>query len=329
MLHITSLIFLCILIFSAGTARAAVEFIYPAPSTWVGNCGHLILRLNQLDLTAIRVTVNGLASDMIDVGSPEYRKLFSDFFIAQAVWDTGKNSIQVDLFKGGQKIESATAEIYYVPSDSSTQAPPEFMPNTMHLPEKEVQCAPCHNMNPTPAQMNSNVEKENPCFVCHKKMLTTKYVHGPAGTYSCGYCHSVKWNPKYAVPKQGAPLCYECHADMAEQMKKKKFIHGPIEAGMCQACHDSHGTQNEFQLIKPVNELCLSCHGHIRNQFHVVRSTTGGGHPLSGKPDPLKKASGKELSCISCHNPHAGNVRYYFIKDAEDRMALCQTCHNK
>ena len=324
-----SIILLCLLLFANSAAFAAVDFIYPAPNTWVKSTGHLIVKFNQTDLTNVRVTVNGLASDLIEVGSPEYRKLFRDFFISQAIWDSGKNSVLIDLFLGGQKIESANANIFYVPPSSSLQPPPEFTPVSMHTPEKERLCVSCHNLNPTSAQMNSNMENDNPCVSCHKKILNAKYVHGPAGTYSCGYCHASKGIPKHAVPKRGAALCYECHADMSVQINKRKYIHGPIEAGMCEACHDSHGSPNESQLIMPINELCLSCHGHIRTQNHVVRTTSGEGHPYKDKPDPSKKRSGKTMSCISCHSPHAGDVRYYFVNNDEDRLNLCQMCHNK
>lgn len=309
-------------------AYAAIEFVYPGNNTWVGRSGHIILRLNQLDATSIKVSVNGLSSDPIDIGSPEYRKLFQNFFIAQALWDPGVNRIQVDLYNGGQKVDSLSSSIFYAPNITET-APPEFSPVLLHVTDKERLCQSCHILNPTPAQMNSSSEKDNPCYGCHKKMLTSKYVHGPAGTYSCGYCHASKGNPKHSIPKRGASLCYECHADMQSQMKKKTFIHGPVEAGMCDVCHDPHGSQNESQLLKPINELCLSCHGHIATQVHVVRTLNGGGHIVSGKVDPAKKGSGKMMSCISCHNPHGGMVRYFFVNNAEDRMLLCQMCHNK
>ena len=314
---------------TVATSMAAVDFIYPAPNSAVTSSGHLIFKFNQTDLTTIRITHNGVVSEPLDVGSPEYRKLFKDFLIAQSLWDVGANKIVVDLFRGGQKLETAGMSVFYLPEGGAQKIPPEYAPIAMHRLEKEALCQSCHNMNPTPAQMNSNVEKDNPCYACHKKMLSVKYVHGPAGTYSCGYCHTSKGEPKHAVPKRGATLCYECHADMANQIKKKKFIHGPIEAGMCEACHDPHGSQNESQLRKPINEICLSCHGHIRNQTHIVRTTTGEGHPLTGKPDPSKKGTGRQLSCISCHNPHGGDVRYYFTNNADDRMMLCQMCHNK
>ena len=329
MLKRLTLMLLLATVLNAAAVHAAVEFIFPAAHSWVNRSGHMIIKFNEHDLTGVRITVNGVASDVLEVGTPEYRKLFQDFFIAQAIWDDGLNKLQVELFRGGQKIETTATDIYFVPEGNNRQAPPGFAANTMHVPTLEQQCVACHNMNATPAQMNSNVAKNNPCFRCHTKLVNFKYVHGPVGTYSCGYCHSSKGTPKYAVPKQGAALCYECHADMAVQMKQRKYLHGPIEAGMCEVCHDSHGSQYESQLIKPTNELCLSCHGHLRNRIHVVRTTMGEGHPLKGKPDPLRKISGKEMSCTSCHNPHGGQVRYFFVGNPEDRMALCQLCHNK
>jgi predicted CXXCH cytochrome family protein len=324
------LIYILIIAASIETiAWGAVEFIYPPQSSVVTAPGHLILKFNQIDATSLRITHNGVVGDPVEVGSPEYRKLFHDYFIAQALWDPAVNRMVVDLFNGGQKIESAGISVFYAPEGADQKPPPEYTTTTLHRPEKELLCQPCHVMNPTPAQMNSSVEKNNPCYICHKKMLAVKYVHGPAGTYSCGYCHSSKGSPKHAVPKRGAALCYECHADMAVQVKKKKFIHGPIEAGMCDACHDPHGSDNEGQLLKPINEICLSCHGHIRGQVHVVRVSGGETHPLSGKVDPSKQGSGRQMSCISCHSPHGGNVRYFFTNNAEDRMTLCQVCHNK
>jgi predicted CXXCH cytochrome family protein len=316
-------------IVSAPAAWGAVEFIYPSPNSSVTSSGHLIFKINKNEVSSLRITHNGLVGDPVEVGSPEYRKLFQDFFIAQSLWDPGVNKLVVDLFNGAQKVESASLSIFYAQEDSNQKIPPEYVPVSMHRSEKESQCQACHEMNPTSAQMNSSVEKNNPCFICHKRNLAIKYVHGPAGTYSCGYCHASKGTPKHSVPKRGSALCFECHSDMSVQFKRKKFLHGPVEAGMCEACHDPHGSQNESQLVKPVNELCLSCHGHIRTQKHVVTVSGGTGHPLSGMDDPSKKSSGRKMSCVSCHNPHAGDVRYYFVNNADDRMKLCQMCHNK
>jgi predicted CXXCH cytochrome family protein len=313
---------------SAPVAWGAINFIYPSPNSAVTSSGHLIFKLNQSEISSLRITHNGLVGEPVDVGSPEFRKLFQDIFIAQSLWDPGVNNLVVDLFNGGQKIESAPLSVFYEPVDGGHKVLPEYAPVALHRPEKERFCTSCHVMNPTPEQMNSSNEKNNPCIVCHKRMLAVKYVHGPAGTYSCGYCHDSKGTPKHSVPKRGAALCYECHSDMEAQLRKKKFLHGPVEAGMCEACHDPHGSQNESQLLKEVNDLCLSCHGHIRTQVHVVRIQSGESHPLKGKSDPAKKGSGREMSCVSCHSPHGGTVRYFFVNNSSDRMQLCQMCHN-
>lgn len=318
-----------IVLAGASASWGAIDFIYPSPHAAVTSSGHLIFKLNQSEVSSLRITHNEVSGDPVDVGSPEYRKLFQDFFIAQSLWDPGVNRLVIELFNGGQKIETAALSVFYAPEDGNQKVPPEFTPITMHQIEKERLCQSCHVMNPTPAQMNSIVEKNNPCYVCHKRLMTAKFVHGPVGTYSCGYCHSSKGSPKHAVPKRGAALCYDCHADMSVQMKKKKYIHGPVEAGMCDACHDPHGSQYESQLLKPINELCLSCHGHIGKQKHVVIVSGGQGHPLGGKNDPSRKGSGRQMSCISCHAPHGGEVRYFFVNNVDDRMSLCQMCHNK
>lgn len=318
-----------ILMISATAAMAAVSFVYPAPNSWVERSNYLILKLNNSEITGVKINVNGVPGDLLQVSSPEYRKAFQDLLIVQPVWDRGRNEVSVEAYIGKDRAETAQALIYYAPPGDSATPPPEFSRYVFHLPDSELRCVSCHAMEPSATQALSTGEKESPCIGCHKRMLNVKFVHGPAGTYSCLYCHKEKASPKYTVPKREAALCNECHDDKAAEFAKKKFIHGPIAGGMCEVCHDSHGSANYGQLKAPVNELCLSCHESVRRIPHVVRTTTGEGHPVSGRKDPSAPKSGREMSCISCHNPHAGNVRYYFQNDSPDRFQLCQMCHNK
>ncbi len=157
--------------------------------------------------------------------------------------------------------------------------------------------------------------------------MNVKFVHGPAGTFSCSYCHSLTAKPKYAVTRRDAALCNECHADKAEGFKKRKYLHGPIDGGLCEVCHDSHGSPYPAQLRMPINELCLSCHAKIANEPHAVRTPKGEGHPLSGRPDISPKGKGRDISCVSCHEPHASDARHYFQSNEDDKMKLCQMCH--
>lgn len=318
---------LALLLFPVAATYGAVSFVYPQEMSWVKNADFLILKMNNPEITGVRVTVNGQASDILQIGSPEYRRAFRDFLILKSLWDPGKNDVSVECFTGPKKIETATTKIYLIPK-SDSQAPPEFKANRFHVATQEKLCMPCHNMNPTADQMAASLEK-NPCYGCHKNMLDTAFVHGPAGTFTCNYCHNLQGEPKYAVAKRDSALCNDCHAEKAAEFAKKKFIHGPVAVGMCEVCHDPHGSPYYAQLKAPVNELCLSCHEHVGKGVHVVRTPSGSSHPLSGVPDPSRAGSGRQMSCISCHNPHGGNVRYFFVNDAADRMLLCQMCHNK
>lgn len=319
---------LALTVLFSSSANAAMTFVYPADRSFVRKSDYLIIKLNSADTSGVKININSFDGDIYDVGSPEYRRAFRDLVIVQPVWDPGKNSVTVTSYKDGKQAEVATATIYYVAGKASS-VPPEFKEFVMHNGDQEKTCSPCHNMTPTATQAGSPDEKENPCFGCHKKMLTMKYVHGPAGTASCVYCHTLVASPKYSAKKRDADLCMECHADKTEEFGKKKFLHGPIAAGMCEICHDPHGSPYYAHLRQPVNQLCLSCHGQIDKQPHVARTTTGKGHPLSGRPDPSKARSGREMSCVSCHYPHGGDVRYFFLNDAQSRMDLCQVCHNK
>lgn len=317
------------LLASAATAFGAVTFIYPGPNTWVANSKHLILKLNSTEVTGVKIGVNGVVSDLLMVGSPEYRRAFQDFLIVQPVWDRGRNEVTVETFIGNNRAETVQASVYFAPNAEQSSIPPEFKPYPFHLPELEARCVGCHEMAPSSDQALSTLTKENPCIGCHRKILDVKFVHGPAGTYSCGYCHKDKAAQRYAVTKREAALCNECHSDKSAEFAKRKYIHGPIAGGMCEVCHDSHGSANYGQLKAPINELCLSCHEAIKKTPHVVRTTTGAGHPVSGAKDPSAPKTGREMSCISCHNPHASDVRYFFVNNAEDRLLLCQMCHNK
>jgi predicted CXXCH cytochrome family protein len=316
---------------SAAIADAAITFVYPQQKSWIKQQDHFILKLNSFDFTGVRVIINGVPSDILPIGTPEYRKEYQDFLIMRAQWDPGVNDVQVEGFKGAQRIEFVKTTIFFNAKKDPSAIPPEYGPNRFHVPESEKLCTPCHRMNPTQNQMmvGGNLDKSNPCFTCHRQMLQEKYVHGPAGTFSCGYCHAVQASPKYSVPKRDAALCNECHAEKGAEFKKRKFLHGPIDAGMCEVCHDPHGSPNPAQLKQPINPLCLSCHASIGETVHIVRTPAGKGHPLEGVPDPSKPQSGKEISCVSCHNPHSADVRYLFVNNAEDKMQLCQMCHNK
>jgi predicted CXXCH cytochrome family protein len=60
----------------------------------------------------------------------------------------------------------------------------------------------------------------------------------------------------------------------------------------------------------------------------------GVGHPVDRHPvsdvidpsDPTK--SRKKINCLTCHQPHASAKPNLLVKDQENNMAFCSSCHN-
>lgn len=313
----------------AGEGLGAIDVIYPQPRTWTDRSDHLVFRLNGLEYTGVRVTINGVDSDIFPIGTPDYRRAFQDFVILKPLWDPGKNTLLIEAFRESTVSDSVTAEIHYVPRRGNEPPPADTPRSIMHTPSREVACVACHLMNPTVEQVNRTTGKKNPCYGCHRSITTPSHVHGPVGTFSCAWCHALGGDPKYSTPKRDATLCGECHVETMKRVRGWKLRHGPVDVGMCEICHDPHGSEEPYLMRRPVNELCLSCHEDVAKGIHVVRTTRNESHPLSGKPDMNPNRQGLDIACISCHNPHGGDVRYYFQNNEEDRMALCQFCHRK
>ena len=97
----------------------------------------------------------------------------------------------------------------------------------------------------------------------------------------------------------------------------------------CWSCHDVHGTENNADLIKPAEALCLTCHGPES--------------PAGPRGTPLTRHtqhSAEKAQCIDCHMPSIArtisniNVRshtFRFISPMDsEKYGLpnpCTTCH--
>jgi predicted CXXCH cytochrome family protein len=62
----------------------------------------------------------------------------------------------------------------------------------------------------------------------------------------------------------------------------------------CFSCHDVHGTENNADLIKPANQICLTCHGP---------SSPNGPHTASIEEHTHHRAGSTGSDCVSCHMP--------------------------
>jgi predicted CXXCH cytochrome family protein len=196
-------------------------------------------------------------------------------------------------------------------------------------PALTMGCSSCHaglHAGEKPAP-KLTVAVPDLCFGCHDKAAFEKKApHAPVAGGMCVSCH----NPHAsAVPKLlRAPvpdLCFSCHDRNA---MAKKTVHASAAGGQCLVCHNPHGSDSAFVLTQLVEGHCESCHEEQASGRHVmIRVSPGDMHPVKGKADPLRP--GKELSCVSCHNPHVAGPGSQVAEKAKRPEAVCRQCHRK
>lgn len=255
----------------------------------------------------------------------------------------GLNSITITASKNNKLLEKVTLTIFRRSEiESSYKNPPsDFTKDLFHMNARK-ECSACHELTPKDADRTpvniatyselyfkdnlSYISKTSTCYSCHKKITSYPFVHGPASVWSCLSCHNSESIPKYSVKQPESDVCFGCHTEQKTEWKSKKIIHGPVNIGRCAICHSPHSAPNEYNLVKPIWDLCTSCHDDKKSGQHIV----GGmffkdGHPTKGKPDPVRP--GKELSCASCHNPHASDFPNLWALEAQGPFDLCLKCH--
>ena len=88
-----------------------------------------------------------------------------------------------------------------------------------------------------------------------------KSAHKVVADGDCEKCHDphASDNPANLLAK-GNDLCFGCHKELGDAIKKAKFKHSPVEQG-CLTCHGPHGSDKSVRLLKnAVPALCVNCH---------------------------------------------------------------------
>ncbi len=206
--------------------------------------------------------------------------------------------------------------------------------------------------HPVPLENNDPAQ----CASCHEEKTKGKSVHA-AIAMGCNTCHDVKVVEKEKTtvelvqPKN--ELCFTCHEKSADPVK-----HAPYEKGNCTLCHDPHQSDFDNHLRARTNDLCMSCHALDRpdvkwnpdtktvtllGEQTLTRSeymeakkigldkNNPKGHPMMGHPvsgtDPRDKNKKTELTCLSCHQPHASKATELMAKNARTPLDICGQCH--
>ncbi len=212
-------------------------------------------------------------------------------------------------------------------------APKEYNLKYFHNDANEAICMKCHDMsvNEVKNVAFENVKDSN-CYGCHNKITAKKNGHAPAVNWLCTSCHNgdvgrfnlkEKGKTKYTVPDPIDSVCFDCHKNNDKTWTKKRFEHAPVEGGRCNKCHNSHSSQYESFLRKDVWNLCTSCHKDKIEGTHIVKTFSKVSHPTRGVKDPSRK--GKNLNCISCHNPHTSDAPN--LLQSKNSRTLCIRCH--
>lgn len=182
------------------------------------------------------------------------------------------------------------------------------------------------------------------CYVCHKESeFKGPVVHAFLAGGKCTTCHNAH-RSQYDKLLVSAPpdLCFMCHDS---KKFKKKYVHKVIEAVGCTGCHLPHVSSDPALLPKPINELCIACHKEQGSGRHIVTIPGRKVHPLKGAKDPSTirmikvphptkpgiqievpdpDTPGKEITCVSCHDPHSSD--YELLKLSQN---ICQKCHKQ
>jgi predicted CXXCH cytochrome family protein len=222
--------------------------------------------------------------------------------------------------------------------------PAGFQKDYFHTRDR-AECASCHHVLEVTEADNKtiNIETyaaevsrtkaviptESTCYSCHRGITSYSFVHEPDFIWSCLTCHDAQAEPTYSVRFPDPELCYKCHEEQKQKRSGKKNYHAPYIADKCIICHNPHASENPYRLDQPTWLLCVSCHPNQGDGRHVIAPYFWGSrhrrHPTHGVPDPSRK--GHELTCASCHDPHASDAPNFITTYDTMSFDLCMKCH--
>jgi len=206
----------------------------------------------------------------------------------------------------------------------------------VHEPTRD-NCVGCHDPHGADNWKMLKAQAPDMCFSCHNEIetiaQTSKHQHNavlePGGCLECHTPHASSIRPLLtSVP---TTLCLTCHEEpqgmtvnevlpaFIDQIKDKKYLHGPIKEGDCGGCHMTHGS-DYFRILAaeyPVKfytsfdetkyELCFGCHERTLVQTPTTDDLTDfrNGNQNLHFLHVNKERHGR--TCRACHQTHASN----------------------
>jgi predicted CXXCH cytochrome family protein len=264
-----------------------------------------------------------------------------------------------DLQKAHQNQPFAKADCLTC-HDAHQSAVPKLMAKFTHPPFADKQCDVCHAPAKDGKAVLTQADAKSLCVTCHDdkaKLIESAKVQHPGAAGDCTDCHNPHASNQPGLPKTTrVDICLGCHSDIAD-LKQKRIHHEPAFKKGCSTCHEPHGGENPRLLrAASVNSLCLECHGpdaepkklesehlvtifdgkvrlpgNYFNRMPVLPLKYGLGHPTEQHPvsDTInpKTKTPIPMTCLTCHQAHAGNEQDMLVKDQKNNMDFCKTCH--
>jgi predicted CXXCH cytochrome family protein len=258
---------------------------------------------------------------------------------------------------------------YMVPNDADWWAP-MYPPDNMQRPTGPL-CDGCHSVNydiatKTVTEWNVGCERCHGAGSEHVRQPTRDNILNPArmnfvaANDTCIQCHSQGRPLKNPIAGHyyDWPVGFHIGLKLADywtleehKLGELSFTHFPdgtahknrmqgndfVQSLMyargvtCFSCHDPHGSDNDAMLRRPVNQICMTCHGP---------NTQNGPHAASIEEHTHHKPGSTGSECVACHMPKIEqtiadvNVRshtFHFVTPSEtDQLKIpnaCNACH--
>ena len=220
---------------------------------------------------------------------------------------------------------------------------------TKTVVEWNVGCERCHGpgsehvRRPSPATIVNParldfVRANDTCIQCHSQgqpvanPIAGQYYDWPVGFHQGGNLKDF-WTLEEHKLGETSFTHFPDGTGHKNRMQGNDFVQSQMytHGVTCFSCHDTHGTANNADLVKPVSQLCLTCHG----------PTSPNGPRGATIEDHTHHARGSAGSeCVACHMPKIEqtiadiNVRshtFKFIPPSQTEHSKipnpCAACH--
>ncbi len=220
---------------------------------------------------------------------------------------------------------------------------------TKSVTEWNVGCEKCHGPGSAHVAKPSQTNITNParlsafgatdvCIQCHSEgkplsnPIAGKVYDWPVG-FEIGRNLSDFWKLDPHKPGEQTVTHFADGTAHKNRMQGNDFTQSAMYTHgiACNSCHDAHGTENNADLLKPANVMCLECHGPNSPNGPHSPTLEAHSHHAAGTP-------GNE--CISCHMPKIAaqiadvNVRshtFRFVPPSQTAALkipnACNVCH--